>query len=58
MKGFTGRDRLYNEDIRKDLKMFNIQVRISENIERWIARVNTMPDGRLLPMTSLLDKIV
>ena len=47
LKGCTRRDRFYNEDIRKKLNIFNIQDRITENKERWVAHLNRIPDGRL-----------
>ena len=43
VKGCARRDRLYNESVRKDLNVFNIQDRIEENKERWIAHLNRMP---------------
>ena len=45
VKGCTRR--LYNEDIRKELKIFNIQYRIAENKEIWIVHLNRMTDSRL-----------
>ena len=45
IKGCTRRDRLYDEDIRKQLKIFNIQVRTVESKEKWVARENGIPDG-------------
>ena len=47
VKGCTRRDRLYSEDVRKGLNIFNTQDRIGEYKERWIAHLNRVPDGRL-----------
>ena len=47
LKGCTRRDRLYTEEIRNELNIFNNYDGIAENKEKLTAHLNRIPDGRL-----------
>lgn len=47
VKGSTRRDRTYNEVIRKELNIFDIQDSTAEKKERWSAQPNRLSDVRV-----------